>query len=87
MRWILATISFGFVLLVYGCAKADWQVHMEVAGVWIPAVSTKGYTAKIFPDDERYKCAWSLVEVSYGVASGTRLQCRRIQRPAVPPSR
>lgn len=87
MRWLFATLAFGLALLAYGYAKADWQVHMEVAGVWIPAVSMKGYTAKIFADDESYKCAWSLVEVSYGVASGTRLQCRRIQRPAAPPSR
>ena len=80
-------IAFGLVLATYGCAKADWQVHMEVAGVWIPAVSMKGYTAKIYADDEHFKCAWSLVEMSYGVPSGTKLQCRRIQRPAVPPSR
>lgn len=87
MRWPLAMIAFGIVLTIYGCAKADWQAHMEVAGVWIPAITLKGYTAPIYADDERFKCEWSLVEISYGVVSGTRLQCRRIQRPAARPSR
>lgn len=76
-------IAGGFVLLVYGCAKADWQAHMQVGDVWIPATTLKGYTAKIYED--RFKCEWSLVELSSGVVSGTRLQCRQTRRPAPRP--
>lgn len=87
MRWPLAMVAFGVVLAVYGCAKADWQVHMQVDGVWVPAATKRGHMAKSFADDERFKCEWSLVEISYGVPSGTPLQCRRTPRPVARPSR
>lgn len=79
MRWLLGVIAFGLAMMWWGHSRAEWQVHMQVGEVWVPAVTTRGTVAKIFADDENFKCAWALVEMTYGVVSGTRLQCRKIK--------
>ena len=85
MRYTIAMIAGGFVLLAYGCAKADWQVHQYDGHDWHPAVTPKGRYATV--NIEKTACELDLASLAMLKPSGTRLQCRQTPRPAVPPSR
>lgn len=85
MKYVLAMIVAGLVLLTYGCAKADWQVHEWTGTKWEPARTPRGLVAK--PNVEETACLLDLVSLSLFKADGTRLQCRRIPRPEPEPSR
>jgi hypothetical protein len=79
-RYILALIVFGFVLLCWGVAKADWQVQEWDGTAWAPAVTPKGRTAGT--NIEKTACELDLASLSTVKPSGTRLRCHQTPRPA-----
>jgi hypothetical protein len=76
-RYILALIVFGFVLLCWGVAKADWQVQEWDGTAWVPAVTPKGRTAAA--NIEKTACELDLVSLSTVKPSGTRLRCLKVK--------
>lgn len=84
MRLIhIALIALGLVMLCYGAARADWQVHEWTGKAWEPAISPRGYRAAILI--EKAACEMDLANLLMIKPDGTRLQCRQIQRPAPQP--
>ena len=74
-RYILALIAFGFVLLCWGVAKADWQVQEWDGTAWAPAVTPKGRAAAA--NIEKTACELDLASLSTVKPSGTRLRCAK----------
>ena len=74
-RYILALIVFGFVLLCWGVAEADWQVQEWDGTAWVPAVTPKGNTAAV--NAEKTACELDLVSLSTVKPSGARLRCAK----------
>ncbi len=76
-RYILALIAFGFVLLCWGVAKADWQVQEWDGRAWAPATTPKGNIASI--NAEKTACELDLASLSTVKPSGTRLRCLKVK--------
>lgn len=77
MRWTLALIAVGFVLLFWGAARADWQVHEWDGREWSPAMTPRGRLATI--NIEKAACEMDLANLSLFKPAGTKLQCRRVK--------
>lgn len=82
-RCIFALIAFGFVLLLWGVAKADWQVYEWDGQQWAAAVTPKGRTAAV--NAEKTACELDLASLAMVKPSGTRLRCHQTPRPAPRP--
>lgn len=77
MKYVVALIVGGLIMLAYGCARADWQVHEWDGKEWKPAVTPKGYRARVVPSS--MDCLFDLADIGNAKPSGTRLQCREVQ--------
>lgn len=85
MKYAIALIVAGLVLLIYGSARAEWQVHEWTGKDWQPARTLRGHEAKL--NAEESACLVDLVNLMMFRPDGTRLQCRQTPRPAPAPSR
>lgn len=70
-------IAVGFVLLTYGIARADWQVHEWDGQQWAAAVTPKGRTVAV--NIEKTACELDLASLSMVKPSGTKLQCSKVK--------
>jgi len=82
-RCIFALIAFGFVLLCWGVARADWQVQEWRGEAWAPATTPKGRTVAV--NAEKTACELDLASLAMVKPSGTRLRCHQTPRPAPRP--
>ena len=78
MRIAAALITFGLVLLWFGAARAEWQIHEWTGTMWEPAITPKGRYAALLI--ERTACEIDLASLANVKPSGTRLECRRVTR-------
>lgn len=79
-RCIVALIAFGFVLLLGGVARADWQVQEWSGEAWAAAVTPKGRTVAV--NIEKTACELDLASLAMVKPSGTKLRCHQTPRPA-----
>lgn len=77
MKYAIALIVAGLVLLIYGSVRADWQVHEWTGKDWQPARTLRGHEAKI--NIEKSACEVDLSNLAMIKADGTRLQCRKVK--------
>lgn len=76
-RITILLIAVGFVLLTYGIARADWQVHEWDGQQWAAAVTPKGRTVVV--NVEKTACELDLASLSLVKPSGARLRCSKVK--------
>lgn len=79
MKYAIALIVAGLVLLFYGGAKADWQIHVWNGKEWVPATSLRGRPVAINIEKEACEmdlANWRMVTLP---PDGIRFQCRRVK--------
>ena len=81
MKLAIAIIAFGLVLLGWGCARAEWQIHEWTGATWEPAITPKGWRAAILI--EKSACEIDLASLANMKPAGTRLQCREVRLPKI----
>jgi hypothetical protein len=72
-----ALIALVLLMLWYGSARADWQVHQFDGVTWEPAVSPKGYRAMV--NIEKSACELDLASLRNIKPAGTRLECKFVR--------
>jgi len=73
-RWIIAA---GLVLLTYGIARADWQVHEWDGQQWAAAVTPKGRTVAV--NIEKTACDLDLASLAMVKPPAARLRCSKVK--------
>jgi len=76
-RITILLIAVGFVLLTYGIARADWQVHEWDGQQWAAAVTPKGRTVAV--NAEKTACELDLASLSLVKPAGARLRCSKVK--------
>jgi len=76
-RCIFALIAFGFVLLLGGVAKADWQVQEWSGEAWAPATTPKGRTVAV--NAEKTACELDLASLAMVKPPAARLRCSKVK--------
>ena len=73
-RWLIAA---GLVLLTYGIARADWQVHEWDGQQWAAAVTPKGRTVAV--NSEKTACDLDLASLAMVKPPAARLRCSKVK--------
>lgn len=76
-RITILLIAVGFVLLTYGIAKADWQVHEWDGQQWAAAVTPKGRTVAV--NIEKTACELDLASLAMVKPPAARLRCSKVK--------
>lgn len=77
MKYAVAMLVAGVVLMLCAAAMADWQVHEWDGRQWVPAQTPRGREAKI--NVEETACLLDLAGIAMFKPDGTRLQCRKVK--------
>ena len=77
MKYAIALIVAGLVLLFYGAARADWQIQEWDGKQWAPAMTPRGHYTKI--NIEKSACELDLANLRMLKPSITQLECRRVK--------
>jgi len=76
-RITILLIAVGFVLLTYGIARADWQVHEWDGQQWAAAVTPKGRTVAV--NSEKTACDLDLASLAMVKPPAARLRCSKVK--------